>query len=44
MLIDIAHLIDHKKVEKYQNRYQMATRHLRHRSGDEWPLAAVPFH
>src|SRR5215472_16651886 len=28
MLIDIAHLIDHKKVEKYQNRYQMATRHL----------------
>jgi hypothetical protein len=28
MLIDIAHLIDHKKVQKYQNRYQMATRHL----------------
>ncbi|MGC2743727.1 MAG: GvpL/GvpF family gas vesicle protein [Candidatus Angelobacter sp.] len=28
MLIDIAHLIDHKKVEKYQNRYQRATRHL----------------
>jgi len=28
MLVDIAHLIDHKKVQKYQNRYQMATRHL----------------
>jgi hypothetical protein len=28
MLIDIAHLIDHKKVEKYQNKYQTATRHL----------------
>ncbi len=28
MLIDIAHLIEHKQVEKYQNRYQMATRHL----------------
>ncbi len=28
MLIDIAHLIEHKQVQKYQNRYQMATRHL----------------
>ena len=28
MLIDIALLIEHKQVEKYQNRYQMATRHL----------------
>jgi gas vesicle protein GvpL/GvpF len=28
MLIDIAHLIEHKQVEKYQNRYQTATRHL----------------
>ena len=28
MLIDIAHLIDHKQVQKYQNRYQMASRHL----------------
>jgi hypothetical protein len=28
MLIDIAHLIDNKQVQKYQNRYQMATRHL----------------
>ncbi len=28
MLIDIAHLIENKQVEKYQNRYQMATRHL----------------
>jgi len=28
MLIDIAHLIDNKQVEKYKNRYQTATRHL----------------
>lgn len=28
MMIDIAHLIEHKQVEKYQNRYQTATRHL----------------
>ncbi|HEV2986883.1 MAG TPA: GvpL/GvpF family gas vesicle protein [Candidatus Angelobacter sp.] len=28
MQIDIAHLIDHKQVQKYQNRYQMASRHL----------------
>jgi hypothetical protein len=29
MLIDIAHLIDHKAVEKYQNRYTMAARQLK---------------
>lgn len=29
MLIDIAHLIDHKTVEKYQNRYNTATRQLK---------------
>ena len=28
MLIDIAHLIDHKSVEKYQNRYNTAMRQL----------------
>ncbi len=29
MLIDIAHLIDHKSVEKYQNRYNMAAKQLK---------------
>ena len=29
MLIDIAHLIDHKKVEKYQNRYNSAAKQLK---------------
>jgi hypothetical protein len=29
MLIDIAHLIDHKSVEKYQNRYSTAARQLK---------------
>jgi hypothetical protein len=29
MLIDIAHLIDHKSVEKYQNRYSSAARQLK---------------
>src|SRR4029077_15377407 len=29
MLIDIAHLIDHKSVEKYQNRYAGAARRLK---------------
>jgi hypothetical protein len=29
MLIDIAHLIDHKSVLKYQNRYSAATRQLK---------------
>ena len=29
MLIDIAHLIDHKAVEKYQNRYSTAARQLK---------------
>ncbi len=29
MLIDIAHLIEHKSVEKYQNRYNTATRQLK---------------
>lgn len=29
MLIDIAHLIDHKSVPKYQNRYNAATRQLK---------------
>jgi hypothetical protein len=29
MLIDIAHLIDHKSVLKYQNRYNAATRQLK---------------
>jgi predicted transcriptional regulator len=29
MLIDIAHLIDHQHIAKYQNRYSMATRQLK---------------
>ena len=29
MLIDIAHLIDHKSVEKYQNRYTTVGKHLK---------------
>ena len=29
MLIDIAHLIEHKFVDKYQNRYNMATKQLK---------------
>jgi len=29
MLIDIAHLIDHQSLEKYQNRYNSATRQLK---------------
>jgi hypothetical protein len=29
MLIDIAHLIEHKSVDKYQNRYSMATKQLK---------------
>jgi len=29
MLIDIAHLIDHQSVEKYQNRYNLAARQLK---------------
>ena len=29
MLIDIAHLIDHESLEKYQNRYNSATRQLK---------------
>src|SRR6266852_948090 len=29
MLIDIAHLVDHKQIEKYQNRYNSAARQLK---------------
>ena len=29
MLIDIAHLIEHKSVDKYQNRYSMAAKQLK---------------
>ena len=29
LLIDIAHLIDSKSIEKYQNRYSAATRQLK---------------
>ena len=42
MLIDIAHLIDSKSVEKYQNRYSTAAKQLEElRSGDQRSLASV---
>lgn len=29
MMIDIAHLVDHKSIEKYQARYEAATKQLK---------------
>jgi len=43
MLIDIAHLIDSKSVEKYQNRYSMAAKQLKNcelQVSGPWP----PYH
>ena len=42
MLLDIAHLIDSKSIEKYQNRYSTAAKQLEELpDGSKWPLAAL---